>query len=162
MDVMSNMFPPSAASGGYGGPDPGTQGSLLHAPPTMYSPHTHMLPYNYSGQLGVQSSSPGPGGAWQAPSPHTATLPHCSTPTSMPPTPDNAYSSHLSFNGSRDPYIQGAAAIAAAGGVHQGPLQPPSPINAYQAYAATWNWRTSYDMSSLQSSLQVQGLQGNT
>lgn len=150
---MSTMFPPSSGSS-YSAQDPGAQTNLLHAPPTMYPPHTHMIPYNYSAQLAVQPSSPTPA-VWQTPSPHS-TIPHCSTPSSIPPTPDNSYSSHLGFNGSRDAYIQGAAA---AGSVHQGAIQPP--LNAYQAYAASMNWR-SYDMSSLQSSLQVQGLPGKS
>ncbi|XP_047739814.1 GATA-binding factor 6-B [Hyalella azteca] len=133
MEVMGSMFPSSSSSYAQ---DPG-QANLLA--PAMYPPHTHMLPYNsYSAQLAVQPSSPSPA-VWQAPSPHTS-LPHSSTPSSMPPTPDNTYSSHLGFNGARDtPYLQGVSPSAAG---HQ--VQPP--INAYQAaYAAQMGWRH-YDM----------------
>nr|QPG02361.1 pannier [Parhyale hawaiensis] len=136
MEVMGSMFPPSSASSYV---QDASQANLL--PPSMYPPHSHMLPYNsYSAQLAVQPSSPSPA-VWQAPSPHTS-IPHSSTPSSMPPTPDNTYSSHIGFNGSRDSaYLQGSSPAA---GTHQGGIQPP--INAYQAaYAAQMGWRP-YEM----------------
>ena len=131
------MFPPGSASTGYG--QEGGQNLLSGSMGSMYSAHghSHMLPaaYNsYSAQLAAQPTAPTPT-MWQPGTTHTVLSP------STPSAPDQTFTSSLSFNSSREPYLQSP------------PQGLQSPISPYQTYGPMNHgvWRH-YDM----------GLQGIT